>query len=300
MKKIIKLFSITVLSLIIGLVTIVPISADNSEFTELNELYSSIYKTKIANDRVKRSIENDNKFKQDSEFMELINSSDTHIPESFYEFIYEVSRNPNFYDLFKEKQFSKGVIFENSTTGSINMIYLESEQLLIKINDKEYTIFRRGSDLIVSNETNEELPVIQEKYIGEDSGEFPINTDFNTTRATRSPWGKEGPGLKFSWTGMINLLGWVSGGATLGGLVAAKYGHPVLGTVLGFVAAGATVGSKLFHKNYTIKYTSTSTTCSVYHRQRIRWYELSNYNEAGYIGTSYDTFYSTNPSYAGC
>lgn len=195
----------------------------------------------------------------------------------------------------------------DSNTYSLFEANVETGEIIVVINDQEYTVVTEGENLNMISENGEVLPLLITEYQDSsatlpnfiDTQSKPIFGDTEivvqedneriSTLATTS-FGKErGPFTKTNKT-LVEVLAIISAGTAA---IAFKVKHPALGIISGITGIAATVGGYAYKTLYVKYWQASSTTNSTYIRERDNYYNYNNYT--GFVKSKTWHFYSSRP-----
>lgn len=234
------------------------------------------------------------------------------LPEEFNDFkLLENTNQENMETIYSEgdEEVQTAINYNVDTdTYSLFEANMNTGELVMVINEKEYTVVAEGENINMIAENGEVLPLLITEY--EDTPEvFPQliniegeetigNTEItvpqeegNISLFAATTFGKEyGPFKKTNKT-LVEILGILGSAGTA---LSFKIKHPVLGIVSGITGiAGSTIGTYAYKTLYIKYWQSHSTTNYTYVRERDNYYNYNNYT--GFVKSRTWNFYSSRP-----
>lgn len=233
------------------------------------------------------------------------------LPEEFNEITLLENTNPeNIENIYSDGDENLQTVINynvDSDTYSLFEVNVETEEIIMLINDKEYTVRAEGENIDMISENGEVLPLVITEYQNStailpeliDANSEPIIGDTEiivqeseqiTSPLARASFGKErGPFTKTNKT-LVEVLAIIS---TATGLVYRKVRHPLLGEISFITGLVATVGTYAYKTLYIKYWQASSTSNATYIRERDNYYNYNNYT--GFVKSRTWHFYSSRP-----
>ena len=233
------------------------------------------------------------------------------LPEEFTDFtLLENTDQENMDTIYSEgdQEVHTTINYNNdSDTYSLFETNMDTGEVIIIINEKEFTVVADGENLNMISENGEVLPLLITEY--EDTPEaIPHSIDLESdtimsdteiivpqgeetmTLFAAAKFGKEyGPFKKTNKT-LVEILGIISAGTAA---AAFKVKHPALGIISGITGIAGTVGNYAYKTLYIKYWQSHSTTNYSYVKERGNYYNYNNYT--GFVKSRTHHFYSSRP-----
>lgn len=220
---------------------------------------------------------NGNQFTGDFEALNYVGSKDSNV-----EVIYN-----------EGDETTQSVIVFNKDTNiySLLEVSLDSNDLIYIVDNQKYKLSYEGEDIKLYSENGEVLPLLTTEYEDKPHAKPDLSSIIESeTQESRVSYGKEYGPFKKTNKIIVDILG---AAGTIGGVVALKIKHPVLGIISTVAGAISWVGNISYATLYIQYYQSYATDGSSKVRQRDRYYRYSNYTS--FVKERIWTFYSSRP-----
>lgn len=233
------------------------------------------------------------------------------LPEEFTDFkLLENTNQENIETIYSEgdEEIHTTINYNvDSNTYSLFEANMNTGEVSIVLNEKEFTVVSEGENINMISESGEVLPLLITEY--EDTPEaLPELIDLESEAVigdteiivpqgeetmslfAATKFGKEyGPFKKTNKT-LVEILGAISAGTAA---VAFKVKHPTLGIISGITGIAGYVGNYVYKTLYIKYWQSHSTTNYTYVKERGNYYNYNNYT--GFVKSRTHHFYSSRP-----
>jgi tyrosyl-tRNA synthetase len=295
-------FSLLIISTL-GASTIPPVFVSASEvdssveFTQSRESYS-----KIVNKEALALYEMlaQNESEEITSRRYSASETDLKLPEAFRNIELLGNTNieniENIYSEGNEKVHTTINLNKDTNTYSLFEVNANSAEVLVLVNNEEYTVVSEGENINMYTEYGEILPLLVTEHVDTPEiipalinvqEEGPIN--ILATNATTSFGREYGPFQKTNKV-LIEVLGVISAGTAAASF---KINHPVLGIISGITGIAGYVGDKLYKTFYINYWQSYATNNSTYVKQRENYFQYNNYT--GFVKSRTWYFYLSQP-----
>lgn len=287
-KKIIFALTLTIFTSLVSL----PIQANASENTNPSENIPK--NTKVENKNALKVFENLKNSKKTKSSLKNI-TKNIELQNEFEELNYLSVNNENDLEIVYQS--------ENTETGTIiaynknsnSYILLEANtktgDIVLVVNDEEYVLTYEGENIFAYSKLGTKIPVLITEYQTSPSSELesPLFPQ-EIAKETKTSFGKNyGPFYKTNKT-LVTVLG---AAGTIGGVIALKINHPLLGTVSTIAGAISWVADQAYATLYVKYYQAYATYDPTYVRQTEYFYNYNNYTSL--VKSRVWHFYSSRP-----
>ena len=233
------------------------------------------------------------------------------LPEEFMDFtLLENTEQENMNTIYSEgnQGVHTTIKYNNdSNTYSLFEANMDTGEVAIIINEREFTVVADGENINIISENGEVLPLLITEYedipeaiphsIDLESDTIISDTEIIVPKGEESmmlsaavEFGKEyGPFKKTNKT-LVEILGIISAGTAA---AAFKVKHPALGVISGITGIAGTIGNYAYKTLYIKYWQSHSITDYTYVRERSNYYNYNNYT--GFVKSRTQHFYSSRP-----
>lgn len=165
-----------------------------------------------------------------------------------------------------------------------------TNEIILIVDGEEYKIIQEGENVNLYSQDGKVLPLIITEYEDTPLVEYNKDSSIFESNLTRTSFGKEYGPFKKTNKVMIEVIGPTS---AIGGVIALKIKHPLLGIVSTIAGAITVIADKSYATLYIMYYQSYATNDSTYVKQRENFYNYNNYTSFIKSRTWY--FYTSRP-----